>query len=224
MYAGDSLMTNRRRRVPFRVAIATAIVMALAGLALLAPPALGRQPESWPAPRRARGTAGPRERSGGQHQPAGREHRLPGVADHAGPESRGSGPPVACRRPRAAGRAAGTDHARARSPRAAATDAGQGQGHPPGPAGLAVRILAARRRLGDPQRPRLQRFARAAQLPGSRQAPAAVDHLDHRGGQGRRRRRRQAAHRPPARRAPDHRRDAGARPGAGRHEPAAVLA
>src|ERR1700733_4978783 len=34
-------MTNRRRRVPFRVAIATAIVAALAGLALLAPPRSG---------------------------------------------------------------------------------------------------------------------------------------------------------------------------------------
>src|ERR1700761_8595458 len=35
------LMTNRRRRVPFRVAVATAITMALACVALLAPPHSG---------------------------------------------------------------------------------------------------------------------------------------------------------------------------------------
>ena len=65
--------------------------------------------------------------------------------------------------------------------------------HPARPARLPVRVLPARCRLGDPQRQRLQRPARAAQLPGTRQAPAAEHHHDHRGRQGGGRRRRQAA-------------------------------
>ena len=73
-------MTYRRRRVPFAVARRHGVAAVLVGLRA-APSRVGSQPEPRSAPQRARSPAGSSAGPRGEHQPARREHQLPGVTD-----------------------------------------------------------------------------------------------------------------------------------------------